>query len=127
LDSLNVLEVGVLGPDGCPVDMSGSENNAVGHRNMLFDTEFCGRDRDIRCKVNNRALLHERDRLESIRFGALAKNYFENLVYSDSRNDKIGYLLERTRKEESIGPSAKYSSHPEESTMFIACRVLLSR
>ena len=51
-------------------------------------------------------------------------NWFEYFIDCDCRNDKIGRLLKGTGKEEALGHSAKYSSQPEESTMFIIYRVL---
>jgi hypothetical protein len=81
-----------------------------------------GPDGQIAVQINNASFHHQRHDPKGLVFIPLREDSFKNLPQADRWNDQFGGLFDGERKKSAMGPSAKYASHPEESTTFLSGR-----
>ena len=119
LNSRLTAEMRVLCPERGTVLLRNRVDHRIGKRQALFQTHGCGLHGKVCIQINHRSLLHRGYCGKSIVFTTLPQNHLENLVDAHCGNYKKISVLDRLRKKSAVGSSAKYASHPEESTTFI--------
>jgi hypothetical protein len=112
------LEVRMLGPERRAKGTRGDIHDGIGRRQLAFDAEVRRREREGSGEVDHVALLHDGHGSEGRVLAALPQDALEHLVQAHGWDDQAGGVLNGGREEAGTGPSAKYSSQPDESTTF---------
>ncbi len=114
----NIFEVRILAPQRRSVNASGRQHNTIGHRNFVVETDRAA----LRAKgVLNSTIVPCCIRATACKASSsprccnprLKTSYRLNVGTKRSAVARIEFA-----KKSALGPSAKYSSHPEESTTF---------
>jgi hypothetical protein len=71
------------------VDPRGGGDDAVGHRELVFEAEFGSEDRDSLVQFDDRALTHQRNGLQRRRCASPAQHDLEHRVEAQGGDDEL--------------------------------------
>ena len=117
---LNALKVHILRPKYGRMNSRSRQHDAVGHREAEVNRGPCRIESKTRIQIYDLALHHRCSRLECCVLAPLLQHALEYFVNIDEWNNQFVYINSIAgAKKSAFGPSARYSSQPDESTTLL--------
>ncbi len=101
-DAFQALEVGVLGPQLGVMGMGCSQDDAVGKRQLGFDTELSGFEREAMVECNENTTPHRRNDVQGFLAADMPKHMAVDLEETERRNNEGFVALDGPADEGSV-------------------------